>query len=394
MKLSILIISALRNLKRNRKRSFLTMLGIIIGIAAVITITALGEGYKNRIIEDFTGENNGKVQLKAMFITKDEEKSNRSINNFDDKDKKTLEDLKEVKSVGYIYSSSNYSEFIDFQIRGNNFQGVISKVKKTELHNIAGRNLNEKDNEYSTRCVVINEDLIKNTFKEKEKLIGGIATINGINFEIVGIVENSFDLESDIQIPENTYEKFFKSSKVIQGLSITLNDGENVEESINKIEGILNDVGTRRTEGSYTVMDSNGMIKIMGTVLNSLTLFISGVAGISLFIAGIGVMNMVYTSVYERTAEIGIKRSIGASRSDIRKEFLIEGITITITGGAIGYIIGMIFSNIISAFMNMIIMPSLLTVSIAIITSILIGVISSVVPANKAALANTIDILK
>ena len=110
-------------------------------------------------------------------------------------------------------------------------------------------------------------------------------------------------MESDIQIPENTYEKFFKSSKVIQGLSITLNDGGNVEESINKIEGILNDVGTRRTEGSYTVMDSNGMIKIMGTVLNSLTLFISGVAGISLFIAGIGVMNMLCLFMKEQKLE-------------------------------------------------------------------------------------------
>ncbi|HAK43023.1 MAG TPA: hypothetical protein DCM59_10400 [Clostridium sp.] len=133
---------------------------------------------------------------------------------------------------------------------------------------------------------------------------------------------------------------------------------------------------------------------MMGSVLNTLTLFIAGVAAISLFIAGIGVMNMVYTSVSERTLEIGIKRSIGARRKDIKREFLVEGIVITVTGGVIGYVLGIIIANIISYFMHMVIIPNLFTASVAIGISIVIGIVSSIIPANKAASANTIDILK
>lgn len=376
------------------------MLGIVIGIASVITIVALGEGYKNKTIKDFTGKNEGKVTLNASFTPANTEYYNTSINSFSKNDKKVIETLQEVESVEYIYSSNDYGEFVDLQVQGINLQGLASKVEKTDSNNIIGRNLSEKDNEISTRTMVIKGSLIKNKFEEKEKLIGGIATLNGIDFEIVGIIESdkyiegSLSLEPDIQIPKNTYDKFFSSSNIIQGLSITLVNGINVGDTVKKIENTLNEEGIRKSEGKYMVMDTSGIIKIMGSVLNTLTLFIAGVAGISLFIAGIGVMNMVYTSVSERTLEIGIKRSIGARRYDIRTEFLVEGVVITVTGGLIGYVLGIILANIISAFMKMIIAPSLLTASIAIGVSIFVGIVASIIPANKAATTNTIDILR
>lgn len=376
------------------------MLGIVIGIASVITIVALGEGYKNKTIKDFTGKNEGKVTLNASFTPANTEYYNTSINSFSKNDKKVIETLQEVESVEYIYSSNDYGEFVDLQVQGINLQGLASKVEKTDSNNIIGRNLSEKDNEISTRTMVIKGSLIKNKFEEKEKLIGGIATLNGIDFEIVGIIESdkyiegSLSLEPDIQIPKNTYDKFFSSSNIIQGLSITLVNGINVGDTVKKIENTLNEEGIRKSEGKYMVMDTSGIIKIMGSVLNTLTLFIAGVAGISLFIAGIGVMNMVYTSVSERTLEIGIKRSIGARRYDIRTEFLVEGVVITVTGGLIGYVLGIILANIISAFMKMIIAPSLLTASIAIGVSIFVDIVASIIPANKAATTNTIDILR
>ena len=136
------------------------------------------------------------------------------------------------------------------------------------------------------------------------------------------------------------------------------------------------------------------MISMLGSILNTITIFISLVAGISLFIAGIGIMNMSYTLVSERTLEIGIKRAIGAQKSDIKKEFLLEGILISVTGGLIGYILSIVIANIISTFMGMIITPNLFTASIAIIISALVGIFSSILPASKASNANTIDILK
>ncbi|MEW8993255.1 ABC transporter permease [Clostridium sp.] len=400
MKLSVLIFSALRNLMRNRKRSFLTMVGIIIGIAAVITIVALGEGYKNKTIKDFTGENEGKVVLNATFRPSDMEHANMASSGFNNNDKKAVETLQGVESVEYIYTSSEQGEFVDLQVRGATIKGMASQVEKTDSPKIIGRNLSEKDNENSTRTMVVKESVLKDKFDKKEDLIGGIATLKGINFEIVGIIESdeeeefSFNFSPDIQIPKNTYNEFFPASDVIQGLSIALVNGADVKDATKKIENTLNDVGSKKSEGKYSVMDTSGIIKMMGSVLNTLTLFIAGVAGISLFIAGIGVMNMVYTSVSERTLEIGIKRSIGARRKDIKREFLVEGVVITVTGGIIGYVLGIIIANIISYFMHMAIIPSLFTASVAIGISIFIGIVSSIIPANKAASANTIDILK
>lgn len=400
MKLRVLIFSALRNLKRNGKKSFLTMLGIIIGIAAVITIVAIGEGYKNKTIKDFTGENEGKVVLEAMLTPKDVKNTNTAQSSFNNNDKKAIERLDGVESVEYVHSQNPYGEFVTFDVRGVSFQGMASKVEKTDSADIIGRNLNESDNRNATRAIVLNEKILKNQVGKAENLVGGIATINGVTFEIIGIIKNNEDAEfsftftPDIQIPENTYNKFFPSNDVIQGLNITLAKGAKVKDIVKKVEDTLNEVGSKRAEGEYNVMDTSGMIKIMGTVLNTLTLFIAGVAGISLFIAGIGVMNMVYTSVSERTLEIGIKRSIGARRKDIRREFLIEGVVITVVGGLIGYILGIIIANIVSHFMKMIVTPSLFTASLAIGISIFVGIVSSIIPANKAANANTIDILK
>ncbi|MEG1256076.1 ABC transporter permease [Clostridium sp.] len=404
MKLNVLIFSALRNLVRNKKKSFLTMLGIIIGIAAVITIVALGEGYKNKTIKDLTGENKGEIVLNAMLMSKDNNSPANTVgNNFNNNDKKAIEELSEVKAVEYEYSTNEMGEFVNLTVRGVQLQGLASKVKSTDSDKIIGRNLTNKDDENATRTIVLTENLLKDkvkNLKDPKDLIGSIASLNGITFEIVGIIEAdeeeefSFKFTSDIQIPESTYNKYFATGGTIQGLKITLSSGVDVKETVKKVQNILNDVGSKKAEGEYMVMDTGGIIKIMGTVLNTLTLFIAGVAGISLFIAGIGVMNMVYTSVSERTLEIGIKRSIGARRKDIKREFLVEGVVITVTGGLIGYVVGIILANIISLFMHMTIIPSLFTASIAIGISIFVGIVSSIIPANKAASSNTIDILK
>ncbi|MDZ7542434.1 FtsX-like permease family protein, partial [Clostridium perfringens] len=229
----------------------------------------------------------------------------------------------------------------------------------------------------------------------------GIATINGMAFEIVGIKKappedeiSVFDKGGDIRVPKETYNKYFAGSKKVESLKITLKEGADVKASIKEIENTLNSIEGNRVEGKYQITDTSGIVKLLGGVLNTITMFIASVAGISLFIAGIGLMNMMYTSVSERTREIGIKRALGARKKDIRREFLIEGIVITIMGGIIGYILGIILANIISMYFKLVITPSLFTGLLAIGISIVIGLASSFIPARKAANANTVDILK
>ena len=180
----------------------------------------------------------------------------------------------------------------------------------------------------------------------------------------------------------------------MEGLKITLKNDSDVKASIKEIENTLNSIDGNRVKGKYEIIDTSGIVNLLGGVLNTITMFIASVAGISLFIAGIGLMNMMYTSVSERIREIGIKRALGARKKDIRREFLIEGIVITMVGGLVGYILGMIIANIISMYFKLVITPSLFTSLLAIGISIVIGLASSFIPARKAANSNTVDILK
>ena len=398
MKFKVLILSALRNLKRNKKRSFLTMIGIIIGIASVITIVALGNAAKNDMIKNITGEDNGEIKLQAMFINKDVKIDISSQGTFSNLEKQAVQKLEQVDKVELVYGNGPLMGVVN--IRGKDSQGFIEKVKSSSKPNIIGRDVTESDNTNKRKVVVISEGLLEEGKWDSNKLVGSIATIKGINFEIIGIIpkleeeEMTFMPTSDIFIPENTYDKYLDKEKIPLGLGITLKKGMDIKESTKAIEDKLNDIGIKRQYGKYSVMDSSGGIKMLGGILDKLTMFIATVAGISLFIAGVGVMNMVYTSISERTLEIGIKRAIGAKKKDIRREFLLEGILITLTGGLIGYVVGIIVAMIISVFIKMKVSPDLFTASIAIGLSILIGILSSILPARQAANANTVDILK
>ncbi|GAA0085791.1 ABC transporter permease [Clostridium sp. CTA-7] len=402
MKLRVLVFAALRNLNRNKKRSILTMLGIIIGIAAVITIVALGEGYKNKTIKEFTGETDGAVVLMATFNPKTFNEDISTMEFFKNKHKTEVEALDSVKSVELQYSNNSFGEFIQCEIRGKNINALAKAVEETDKsEELWGRNLTSNDNMLKKRVILIAEQTLKNSFDKPEELVGGIATINGMAFEIVGIKKappedeiSFFDMGGDIRVPKETYNKYFAGSKKVESLKITLKEGADVKASIKEIENTLNSIEGNRVEGKYEITDTSGIVKLLGGVLNTITMFIASVAGISLFIAGIGLMNMMYTSVSERIREIGIKRALGARKKDIRREFLIEGIVITIMGGIIGYILGIILANIISMYFKLVITPSLFTGLLAIGISIVIGLASSFIPARKAANANTVDILK
>lgn len=402
MKFRVLVFTALRNLNRNKKRSILTMLGIIIGIASVITIVALGQGYKNKTIKEFTGETDGAVVLMATFSPETFTEEVSTMEFFKDKHKSEVENLESVESVEFQYSSNSLGEFIQMDFRGKNINAMIKPVEEFDVSDeVFGRNLTNNDDLLNDRVIVVAEQTLKNNFDNIDELVDGIATINGIAFEVVGIKKappeeeiSFFDMGGDIKIPKKTYDKYFSGLKKVEGLTITLKKDSDVKASIKEIENTLNSIEGNVIKGKYQIIDTSGVVNLLGGVLNTITMFIASVAGISLFIAGIGLMNMMYTSVSERTREIGIKRALGARKKDIRKEFLIEGIVITMVGGVVGYILGIIIANIISMYFKLVITPSLFTSLLAIGISIIIGLASSFIPARKASNANTVDILK
>lgn len=402
MKFRVLIFTALRNLNRNKKRSILTMIGIIIGIASVIAIVALGQGYKNKTIKEFTGETDGAVVLMASFSPETFTEEVSSMEFFNNKHKDSVEGLDSVESVEFQYSSNSFGEYMQMDVRGKVINVLVKPVEEFDIAEDAfGRNLTKNDNLLKNRVIFASEQTLKSNFDDVEKLVGGIATINGISLEIVGIKKapqeeeiSFFNMGGDVRIPKETYDKYFSSIKKVEGLKITLKNDSDVKASIKEIENTLNSIDGNRVKGKYEIIDTSGIVNLLGEVLNTITMFIASVAGISLFIAGIGLMNMMYTSVSERIREIGIKRALGARKKDIRREFLIEGIVITMVGGLVGYILGMIIANIISMYFKLVITPSLFTSLLAIGISIVIGLASSFIPARKAANSNTVDILK
>ena len=399
MTLKTIILSSLRNLRRNLNRSVLTMLGIIIGIAAVITIVALGEAYKSKTIEDFTGKDKESIVLNATFTPKDTS-TNPNQSYFTDRDGNLLKGKEYIESFELLHDDQAFGALINVDLRGVQVQCIIGSFEETNNEDIIGRNLNKIDNDRVKKVAVINESILPKD-SDAEQYLGGIITLDNNNYEIVGIIpskENEanslFSFEPNIKVPKKTYEKFSRTNNIIYGIQITLKKDADVNKSIDDIEKTLNEGGSKKELGKYEVFDNSGVINVLGTVLNTITTFIAVVAGISLFIAGIGVMNMVYTSVSERTLEIGIKRALGAKKKDIKREFLFEGIMITLSGGFIGYVLGILIAVIVSFFLKLSVKPSITTVTIAISVSVIVGIASSLLPAKKAANQNTIDILK
>lgn len=400
MKIHILLFNTIRTLRRNMRRSLLTILGIVIGVASICAIISLGDAYKKKIVQEFTNDKSESIKLSVSYEPNnyyDIVDSDLYYNNFE---KKLLEDIEDVDNVEYSYNSTDSNELIEVKIGQNDIQGIVSKLKKEKKYSeIIGRNINEMDIMKKNRVIVISESILKDSIKDCDKLVGSLVTINNISFEIIGIIKNGDEgvkLYSDydeMQVPQTTYKKYFSNDKKVVGFNITLKENSDIDNNITQIENKLNSTIDTK-DGQYYVNDSGGTVQLMGSVLNSITMFIALVAGISLFIAGIGVMNMSYTNVSERTFEIGIKRALGAQKNDIKREFLLEGIMISLIGGIIGYILAIIIANFISAFMGMVIVPNLFTISIAIGISTLVGLIASIFPASKAANQNTVDILK
>lgn len=394
MNLKTLIFSALRSLNRNRKRSFLTMLGIIIGITSVISIVAIGDAYKKDMVKDFTGDDEGKVIVEAVFKAKDEKNQalvqNYSKQIYTNEQKENLKQLPFVQFVEYKHDDGLFGAYIECNIRGNNINRSVKTTTDDVSEGIAsGRNLSKEDNLLKRKVIVVPKESLGKDYKNVKDLVGAVATIKGISFEVVGI-SNSYEIE----VPKDTYNKYFGEEETIQGLKITLSDKADLKESKMKIEKNLNSMNKSSFGGSYVVEDSKGLVDLLGGVLVSITTFIALVSGISLLIAAIGLMNMIYTSISERTKEIGIKRALGATKRDIRSEFLVEGVVLTMIGGIIGYILGIIVAKVVVVFFKMSVTPTLFTALLAITICVFIGLISSYIPARNAANSNTVDILK
>ena len=399
--------SAFKAIANNRKRSILTMLGIVIGIAAVIAILAIGRGYERDLIKSLTKSDNGQVEVQIIFNPNDPAFYDTNRPSFQSSDLSLIRQVKGVKSADFEAIDLKQAT-LSTPLKGEEKNVSVDLVKKTDQNLIAGRNLSVVDNLNFNKTALINRSLATDLYHSPQAALNRGISLGSQVFTIVGVYEDEAISEDEMgmagmfgsdtnyqaKIPKKTYSRYYQGSKNTASVTAVLDKGTKPDEVANKILDKLKKQGSLRNQGTYQSFDSSFLTKGIGKVLSTITYFISAVAGIALFIAGVGVMNMMYISVSERTKEIGIRRALGATQRSIMIQFLLEGIMLTFTGGIIGYLLGMVVAYSIGAIMKIGIQIDFFTISIAVGVSTLIGLVFSVMPAREAAKKDLIDILR
>lgn len=401
MKFSVLFYDALNALKRNKKRSILTMLGIIIGIGAVITIISIGNGFQNYVMENLTDEGDESVSIAISFVPKNQNMyEDPNVVFFSTQDISEIKSIDGVKDVKFSNEGNeSTSQSLEVETRNGKVSSMVETVKSTNKEIVEGRNLNSLDNDLKQRVAVISEEKADEILKDYNEKLGSSITINGLGYKVVGIYKKEeFTMGinvgfSDVSIPKKTYESFEPEEKNSPGIQVFLESGVSVKDTAKKVVDKLKTTGSMKDLGTYNYFDISEMLEGISKVLNQITIFIALIGGISLFIAGIGMMNMMFISVSERTKEIGIRRAIGATKGNITMQFLLEGVVVTVIGGIFGYLFGLLMAMVISAFLPFKAAVDVGPIVVALLISLVIGIVFSYAPAKSAANKNVIEIL-
>lgn len=380
------------------------MIGLIIGVSAVITVFSIGRAFENYASE-FIGLDQFDGSVGYTYMPKNGDFYENGLDAFTEEDISKIESIPGVQSVSYYDNSRNGIKYADqtFDDVGNDGRWNCFKLLKNKGSDVLyGRPLQSSDYYNENPVVVIDQTAAKAIQKEEPaSLVGQSVKIGGHLFEVVGIMadRNAGSIVSTqedyvvAEVPENVFENYFNSEDRSM-IQVKMKQTANVKNVSKEAEETLKKYGTWKELGSYKTEDLAGQVDQLRTLLTSITLLISVIGGISLFISGIGVMNMIYISVSERTKEIGVRRAMGGTKGNIMMQFLLEGISLTLVGGTIGYLIAMLLGFAISMFTPLSVRPDLFTVTLAFGLSVVIGIVFSWLPAKSAAKKDIVSLLR
>lgn len=395
---------AFRAIANNKMRAFLTMLGVIIGVAAVIAMLAIGQGSKRSIrasIEEMGsnmimihpgGERMGGVRLSSSDMQSLKLEDYQAIvnqNTYLDKITPT------VNSSGQlIYGGNNTPSTV---------YGVNEQYLDIRRYAIgSGEMFTESDIKRAAKVCVVGQTVVDNLFTKGEDPLGKTIRFNSIPFRIIGVLEpkgyNSMGQDQDdlILAPYTTVQKRILAITYIQGITASAIDESQTQQAIDEISDILRTNHKLRPtdEDDFTVRSTQEMSEMMTSTMDMMTILLACIASISLVVGGIGIMNIMYVSVTERTREIGLRMSIGAKGRHILWQFLIEAVIISVTGGIIGVLFGIGASTAINLILKwpIYVQPASVLLSFAVCT--LTGIFFGWYPARKASRLNPIDALR
>lgn len=382
---------ALEGILANKMRSFLTTLGIVIGIAAVIAVVAVGQGGRVVLMSEME-----KIGTNIFYILVDWKSNQQTTGqDFGLVDVAVIKD--KVPDITHLTPSNQTMD----DVRGPKdkkyaqITGVSPDypyINKLEIDK--GRFFTVEEDNGKSRVAVLDGDLAGQLFGRAEPL-GNKVTIGNMPFQVVGVLAKresilGFSENPAVYIPIQVWQTMFSTSiQMLEGSAVSK---DKVEEAMKQAVKILE--RRHRAPGKYTSISMEQQMQAANKVTGIMTLIIGAIAGISLFVAGIGVMNIMLVSVTERTREIGIRMALGASRRDILVQFLIEAVVLSVLGGIIGMALGTGGAYLIARLAKWPPLVSFWTALLAFMFSACVGVVFGILPANKAARLNPIDALR
>ncbi len=404
MKLKNLLIAALRSLAKNKMRTFLTMLGIIIGVASVIAMLAIGQGSKQSIQAQIST-----LGTNVLMIFPQASSSGGVRMEAGSSQKMTLEDVTAIAercpSVAYITPQVRSSGQL---VNGNmNWRTSVYGVYPNyfEIRNLklmSGNLFTMSDDRSATKVCVIGQTVVTNLFGANADPVGSFIRINKIPFKIIGITEkkgqNAFGQDQDDMViaPFSTVQKRIMAITFIQSMLASAKTEPQIPAASQEITDVLkakHNLGPSE-DPDFTIRTQTDIASAATATSGILTILLATIASISLLVGGIGIMNIMLVSVTERTREIGIRMSVGARGRDVLLQFLIEALLISLLGGFIGVTLGVLVSQLIVNILNWPVTITIQSILMSFIFSSAIGIFFGWYPARKAAGLNPIDALR
>jgi len=391
---------ALDQLQRNKLRSFLTMLGIIIGVSSVILLISIGNGLKFYIENQFESLGSNTIfVMPGQVFEKGQYRSGSDFSafsgaKFTEGDVENLSKIKGMAEVSPAVGKSLVVNFKDKELLTEVFGASANFPETRQMKMAQGKFFTKAEVKRGAKVAVLGYQVWEDLFGDSEP-VGKKISLEGDKYRIIGVVEkigglaaSGGGLDSRVYLP---YTILFKltGEKKFPFLIMAAESQEAIEEVEEKIENLLL---KKYKEEEFSIMDQTEILGVIGNILGALTIGLAGIAAISLIVGGVGIMNIMFVSVTERIKEIGLRKAVGATAGDILWQFLLESVVLSLSGGAIGVAFSFLITLVISG-----VFPARITgwsVALAFGVSSLIGIVFGVAPAKRAARLSPLEALR